>query len=358
MKNKMLCMLLGLLVIFGFGIFLKSMDPLKQETFVFEYGQPVKVKEEDLFKGKVPKDWKLELTIQNEKGKPYPAVGTYDGQVSFSSFFKKKNKPIQVEVKDTKNPEFSKFSETVIVDPDTSNHDYAKDFIAKDFSDVSLSFDLKKVEKKEGTYPAKVKAVDAYGNKTVESFEVIVEEKKEETESSTSDLSYVDGILVVNKKHGLPIDYAPGEDPEAVAHLQKLIADMQAQGLSISNSYSGFRSYSYQESLYNQYLASNGQESADTFSARPGYSEHQTGLAFDLIQPNGALLESKPEADWIEANAHRYGFIVRYPLGKESITGYMAEPWHLRYIGEKASDIYASGLTLEEYLGVSGGISY
>ena len=78
-------------------------------------------------------------------------------------------------------------------------------------------------------------------------------------------------------------------------------------------------------------------------------------MAFDLIQPNGALLESPNEAQWVAQNAHKYGFIVRYQSGKESITGYMAEPWHVRYVGDEAVNIYQSGLTLEEYLGVEGG---
>lgn len=165
----------------------------------------------------------------------------------------------------------------------------------------------------------------------------------------------VDGIPIINKKHGLPADYAPGEDPTAVSSLRKLLGTMHAQGLSVSDSYSGYRSYEYQSQLYSNYVAANGQASADTFSARPGYSEHQTGLAFDLLSPDGSLLTTSAEAQWLLDHAAEYGFIVRYQEGKEDITGYMAEPWHLRYIGEKASDIAASGLTLEEYLGVDGG---
>lgn len=168
----------------------------------------------------------------------------------------------------------------------------------------------------------------------------------------------VDGIIIVNKKHGVSADYAPGENSEAKDHLNALLQEMLNQGLSISTSYSGYRDYEYQRSLYENYVASHGQESADTFSARPGFSEHQTGLAFDLIQPDGNLLESAAETQWVAAHAHEYGFIVRYQSGKESITGYMAEPWHIRYIGDKATDIYESGLTLEEYLGVEGGTSY
>ena len=175
------------------------------------------------------------------------------------------------------------------------------------------------------------------------------------TPQTTIEPYYVNGILIVNKKHPLPANYGSQEDPTALSQLQKMIADMQSLGLSISNSYSGYRSYQYQSSLYQNYVNSYGQASADTFSARPGYSEHQTGLAFDLIQPNGALLESPNEAQWVAQNAHKYGFIVRYQSGKESITGYMAEPWHVRYVGDEAVNIYQSGLTLEEYLHVEGG---
>ena len=164
-----------------------------------------------------------------------------------------------------------------------------------------------------------------------------------------------DGILLVNKKHKLPDGYEPGEDPTAAAALRQLIQDMRNLGYDIGYGYSGYRSYAYQNSLYWSYVAANGQAAADTFSARAGYSEHQTGLAFDLTHTNGALVTNYAEANWLKNNAHRYGFIVRYQEGKEHITGYIAEPWHLRYIGSRATDIYYSGKTLEEYLGVSGG---
>lgn len=167
--------------------------------------------------------------------------------------------------------------------------------------------------------------------------------------------TYVNGIMIVNKKYPLSSNYNPGENSVAGAQIRKLIRDMQNSGYSISSSYSGFRSYTYQNSLYWGYVNSHGQSDADTFSARAGYSEHQTGLAFDLIHSNGSLVTTNPEVTWIANNAHKYGFIVRYKSGKEHITGYQAEPWHLRYVGDEATKIYQSGLTLEEYLGVAGG---
>ncbi len=162
-------------------------------------------------------------------------------------------------------------------------------------------------------------------------------------------------VIIANKKHPLAADYAPGENPTAAAAFRRLMADMQALGFGISNSYSGFRSYAHQASVYQSYVNQEGQAAADTYSARPGYSEHQTGLAFDLLDTSGNLLEEPKASQWLATNAHNYGFVVRYLPGKEHITGYMAESWHVRYIGEEATDIYNSGLTLEEYYSVPGG---
>uniref|UniRef100_UPI0026EF6DE0 D-alanyl-D-alanine carboxypeptidase family protein n=1 Tax=Streptococcus merionis TaxID=400065 RepID=UPI0026EF6DE0 len=170
--------------------------------------------------------------------------------------------------------------------------------------------------------------------------------------------TYVNGILIVNKKHPLPANYNPGEDPTAKKFFMLLVSDMRRQGYSISDYYSGFRSYETQESLYRSYVNSHGQQAADRFSARPGYSEHQSGLAFDLVNGQGQLLGENGDSEavnWLSQHAHEYGFIVRYLPGKEAITGYMAEPWHIRYVGDIAARIYQSGLTLEEYLSVSGG---
>ncbi|MCU9533687.1 LD-carboxypeptidase LdcB/DacB [Streptococcus sp. CSL10205-OR2] len=164
-----------------------------------------------------------------------------------------------------------------------------------------------------------------------------------------------DEIIIVNKQHPLSSTYNPGEDPTAKAALLQIIADMQALGYDVSNNYSGFRSYETQDSLYHSYVERDSKENADRYSARPGYSEHQTGLAYDLIDNSGQLLEEPNASAWLKEHAPEYGFIVRYLQGKEHITGYQAESWHLRYIGKEAQDIADSGLTLEEYFGIAGG---
>ena len=164
-----------------------------------------------------------------------------------------------------------------------------------------------------------------------------------------------DEILVINKHYPLSKDYNPGENPTAKAAFLKLIAQMQKEGYAVSNNYSGFRSYATQAQLYQSYVNREGQAAADRYSARPGYSEHQTGLAFDVIGTNGHLVEDESAAQWLLDHAADYGFVVRYLKGKESVTGYMHEEWHLRYVGKEAKEIAASGLTLEEYYGFDGG---
>ena len=164
-----------------------------------------------------------------------------------------------------------------------------------------------------------------------------------------------DDIIVVNKKHGLSKDYNPGENPTAKAAFVRLRDDMINQGLNVGRSYSGFRSYDYQKTLYDNYVSRDGQAAADRYSARPGFSEHQTGLVFDLTDKSGNLLEDARASQWLKDNAHNYGFIVRFQAGKEASTGYMPEAWHIRYVGKEAKDIHDSGLSLEEYFGIEGG---
>lgn len=164
-----------------------------------------------------------------------------------------------------------------------------------------------------------------------------------------------DEIVIANKHYPLSKDYNPGENPTAKAELLKLIAAMQEAGFPISDHYSGFRSYETQTQVYQDYVNKDGKAEADRYSARPGYSEHQTGLAFDLIGTDGDLVTEEKAAQWLLDHAADYGFVVRYLKGKEKETGYMAEEWHLRYVGKEAKEIAASGLSLEEYYGFEGG---
>lgn len=179
--------------------------------------------------------------------------------------------------------------------------------------------------------------------------------------------------IVVNKPNPLnPIDFNPSDlvsfyghriSAKSAKQLQQMIADSKSQGINL-RVISGFRSYSYQTNLYNSYVSSDGQAQADTYSARPGHSEHQTGLAVDIGGVNGCDLQqcfaSKPEGHWIAANSQKYGFLIRYTQSNQVITGYQAEPWHLRYVGIDLVNEMAKQkiTTLEEFFDISGGSNY
>lgn len=179
-----------------------------------------------------------------------------------------------------------------------------------------------------------------------------------EGQSLPNDPTYIQGILIASKKYPLPSHFAPGENAEARAAFEEMAAEAKKSGISLI-AFSTYRSFEYQTSLYERYVARDGKEAADRYSARPGYSEHQTGLAFDIGEVGqeshwaSASFGDTAAGKWIGDHAHRYGFILRYPLGKEHQTGYMHESWHFRYVGiEIATDIYQRDITLEEYLGI------
>lgn len=188
-----------------------------------------------------------------------------------------------------------------------------------------------------------------------------------------------DVMVVVNKQRELPPDYVPpdlvvpnipfsfsGDDPkkqvraEVAKALEELFAAAAAEQIELAG-VSGYRSYARQQAIFNWNAQQQGVEEANKTSAIPGQSEHQTGLAMDVSSPSVgyALVEAfgdTKEGKWLAENAPRFGFIIRYPKGKEAITGYSYEPWHLRYVGvQAAQEISEAGITLEEYLGLAGG---
>lgn len=173
-----------------------------------------------------------------------------------------------------------------------------------------------------------------------------------------SEPTYIKDVLIASKKYPLPSTFAPGESEEARAAFEELAAAASLEGFGLT-AFSTYRSFERQTVLYQGYVERDGEEAADRYSARPGYSEHQTGLAFDIGEVHVTddwATERFGETEagkWIAANAHRFGFIMRYPEGKESVTGYMYEAWHFRYVGEEiAENIYTNKGTLEEYLGI------
>lgn len=183
------------------------------------------------------------------------------------------------------------------------------------------------------------------------------------SESYDSNLD-VNNLVLVNKFYHLKEDYTPSDlvslsgqynrgannkmRKEAADALMKMIDAARLENIILYNM-SAFRSYDYQVNLYNRYIKRDGKEAADKYSARPGYSEHQTGLCADLNEISDKF-DGTDEANWLRDNAYKYGFILRFLKGKEHITGYKYEPWHFRYVGlEAAKIIYEDNITLEEY---------
>ncbi|MGO4492128.1 D-alanyl-D-alanine carboxypeptidase family protein [Arthrobacter sp. 2YAF22_2] len=188
--------------------------------------------------------------------------------------------------------------------------------------------------------------------------------------------------VVVNKHRPLsPADYAPADLTQPAVRLaatgeaallnsttaaaaERMFADAAAAGVVLTLA-SGYRSYATQTATYDGYVNSRGRDEADTASARPGYSEHQTGWSFDVGDGDGVCsfqpcFADEPAAVWAKANAYRFGFVVRYPWMLQTVTGYYYEPWHLRYIGiEAAGDMHSRGIaTLEEYFGLEPAPAY
>lgn len=180
--------------------------------------------------------------------------------------------------------------------------------------------------------------------------------------------TYIDGVLIANKTYALPQDFIPTNpdqpvnadrsstclDKTLMSAWKIMLKDATAKGLNIYIA-SGYRSYNYQVNVYNRYVKSDGAAVADTYSSRPGNSEHQTGLCFDLNTIEDSFQYTN-EGKWVNDNCYKYGFCIRFPKGKDSATGYQYESWHLRYVGVYlATKLYNNGdwLSLEEYFGIT-----
>ncbi|MGA3600004.1 M15 family metallopeptidase [Lysinibacillus agricola] len=179
--------------------------------------------------------------------------------------------------------------------------------------------------------------------------------------------------VLVNKEYAFPEGYEPKDlvypnvpfifnekiekrmmREEAAKYLEKMFNAANQQNIHLAG-VSAYRSSQTQTTLFNNYVERDGIEKAKTYSAVPGTSEHQSGLAIDVSGSDGSCaaddcFANTEEAAWLEDNAHNYGYIIRFPKDKENITGYQYEPWHIRYVGVNlATELYNKGLTLEEY---------
>lgn len=367
-KKRILILILFLLIILSIGIYLivpKRYGYQKDVINVFK---------EDNYYEKIKETKKYSKTletavIENNYKKEYFDEYLDINYVEEDNFINNINKLLDLGYK---NKDINTFYEKVpkSIDVITSNKydkniinyislDYFKEenldrYIKYDFIDTKSVYDTT-ILKEKYNYEDTVTFVNAYLDKDYYTNDIPLSKDK---------ASKLD--VIVNKYYKLDKDYEP-EDltiinskfasgtqklrKEAADKFEKMASDMLKENLKI---YAGstYRSYSYQEGLYNRYVKKDGFKEAETYSARAGYSEHQLGLAVDIV--NGKwnyLSEGDKEYTWLVNNSYKYGFILRYPHESEYITGYVFEDWHFRYLGiDLATKVYESKLTYDEYI--------
>lgn len=293
-------------------------------------------------------------------------AGVYEGFVKIKS----KEYKVSLEIIDNEKPVIECNDEIVVLQ--YSNFNYSDYIIITDNSsdeldiNVSNDYDLTKI----GSYDISISVKDKSDNKTVKNVSLKVISEAEKNGKNIEELgvtskgfkiqkidgiTYVNGLLIANKTYSLPSNYNPGGLlSEMTSNFNNLKSDASKSGLNIYI-ISGYRSYNTQYSLYNNYVSRDGIAAADTYSARAGHSEHQTGLAADVNSLNTNFVYTK-EGSWLKDNCYKYGFIIRYVENKDDQTGYMYEPWHIRYVGvDLATKLYNNGdwLTVEEYFGIT-----
>lgn len=367
-KKRILILILFLLIILSIGIYLivpKRYGYQKDVINVFK---------EDNYYEKIKETKKYSKTletavIENNYKKEYFDEYLDINYVEEDNFINNINKLLDLGYK---NKDINTFYEKVpkSIDVITSNKydkniinyislDYFKEenldrYIKYDFIDTKSVYDTT-ILKEKYNYEDTVTFVNAYLDKDYYTNDIPL---------SKEEASKLD--VIVNKYYKLDKNYEP-EDltvinskfasgtqklrKEAADKFEEMASDMLKENLKI---YAGstYRSYSYQEGLYNRYVKKDGFKEAETYSARAGYSEHQLGLAVDIV--NGKwnyLSEGDKEYTWLVNNSYKYGFILRYPHESEYITGYVFEDWHFRYLGiDLATKVYESKLTYDEYI--------
>ena len=372
--------LIGLLIIISISIIsiLILLNIKKEDIIKYKKSITINVGEEIPNLDKyIDKDYKEK--IENKKIS-WKDIDIDDNKVYYTGIYKgvfkykDKQYTIKLTVKDKEAPNIENvkdietyINEKVDFYKNIKITDNSKDEITKD---IEGEYDLSK----KGEYSLKYVVKDKSNNIKEEEFKLIVKEK-EIPKNTTNDnnqtktigksskgyiieqkdgIYYINGILVANKSYSLPSTYNPGGLLNVfTTNYNKMQNDAVNEGINLKI-ISGFRSYGTQQTLYNNYVARDGKAEADRYSARAGHSEHQSGLAADINSLEQSWKNTK-EGKWLNDNCYKYGFIIRYPEGKEDITGYMFEPWHIRYVGiDVATSIYNNGnwLTLEEYLGI------
>lgn len=374
-KNKKKILIIVLILIFilfllgAYLIYTKTNIFTYKSKITIEVGEKVPSIKDYLYKDsdKVKEIvWNDIEEVDNKIYKP----GTYTGVFKY----KEEDKEVTLIVKDTTPPSIEGVKDIeVLAFSDKPN--LLGGIVVEDNSKEEITATIKgeyNIEE-EGEYLLSYTAKDSSGNETEKEFKITVKNNpnvkiskstKGYTIKNYYGVTYVDGVVIANKTYSLPSNFAPNNLVTINGYIKvvdyvkdaflSLSSDAKAIGLNIYAS-SGYRSYSNQKYIYENYVSMDGKENADRYSARAGYSEHQTGLAID-VNTIDMTFDNTSESVWLRENAYKYGFIIRYPKGKEEITGYMYEPWHIRYVGKELSNkLYKGGsyITLEEYYGIN-----
>ena len=399
--EKIIIVVVVLLVLLGIStaILYKKYEPhvVLNDSLVFEYGEKISLKDFNEYALKsISKQSKIDnLVLKTDQ------VGDFKGSLDVKTKLREKKLQFSYTVADSQAPTITGIKDLEVVANESIKFDHLKAHDPVDGEVEVVIQGLDQLDLSEAnTYTLTAVAVDKNKNKTEEKFKVtVINEETEPNENNThtsqgthnspgnettnssggsnhtSNVGSVIGnpqseLVLVNRKQRLPYDYVPplkemptdyvvGNDtgyyatPNTVAAFIKMVdALYEETGLWLWNT-SSYRGADFQEELYTNYVNQHGQAEADRMSAKPGHSEHQTGLVIDVVTPGGSMwtFAETQQSAWVNKNAHRFGFIVRYPEGKEHITGYMPEAWHLRYIGvDAATKVYQSGLTFDEWL--------
>lgn len=281
-----------------------------------------------------------------------------DDSIIYSVVDKSGNKKEVVRklIKDNVKPEMSLiYSDNLTVEQNTKYKEFGAKAIDNCDGDISSKIEIiSNVDtSKHEVFTVTYKVKDSSNNEATITRKVKIYDQNDLNKGYTEIVSgptYIKNILVINKKYSIPVSFK-ADDSEALKALENLKAAAKEAGHSLPTK-SAYRSYYTQKSIYERYTRNYGQEYADRRSAKPGHSEHQTGLAFDVGVISIAF-GSTPTGIWLKENCAKYGFIIRYPEYKQAITGYSYEPWHIRYLGvDVATEIMEKNITLEEYLGI------
>lgn len=374
-KNKKKILIIVLIIIFilfslgAYLIYTKTNIFTYKSKITIEVGEKVPSIKDYLYKDSDKVKEIVWNDIEEVDNKIY-IPGTYTGVFKY----KGEDKEVTLIVKDTTPPSIEGVKDIeVLAFSDKPN--LLDGIVVGDNSKEEITATIKgeyNIEE-EGEYLLSYTAKDSSGNETEKEFKITVKNNpnvkiskstKGYTIKNYYGVTYVDGVVIANKTYSLPSNFAPNNLVTINGYIKvvdyvkdaflSLSSDAKAIGLNIYAS-SAYRSYSNQKYIYENYVSMDGKENADRYSARAGYSEHQTGLAID-VNTIDMTFDNTSESVWLRENAYKYGFIIRYPKGKEEITGYMYEPWHIRYVGKELSNkLYKDGsyITLEEYYGIN-----